>query len=111
MAREMMYGDAIAAAIIEEMQRDPEVIFYGQNMAMTERDPMLRKFGKDRVRLAPISETASSRPGWPRPRRSSAPRPMSSPRSRSPCGSARSVPMSASWSNSPTRRWDVPSNG
>ncbi|MGO9123547.1 MAG: alpha-ketoacid dehydrogenase subunit beta, partial [Terriglobales bacterium] len=58
MAREMMYGDAIAAAIIDEMQRDPNVIFYGQNMAMTERDPMLRKFGKDRVRLAPISETA-----------------------------------------------------
>ena len=58
MAREMMYGDAIAAAIIEEMQRDPDVVFYGQNMAMTERDPMLKKFGKDRVRLAPISETA-----------------------------------------------------
>jgi len=58
MAREMMYGDAIAAAIIEEMQRDPNVVFYGQNMAMTERDPMLKRFGKDRVRLAPISETA-----------------------------------------------------
>ncbi len=58
MPREMMYGDAIAAAIIEEMQRDPNVIFYGQNMAMTERDPMLKKFGKNRVRLAPISETA-----------------------------------------------------
>ncbi|MBZ5681916.1 MAG: alpha-ketoacid dehydrogenase subunit beta [Acidobacteriia bacterium] len=58
MAREMMYGDAIAAAIIEEMQRDPNVIFYGQNMGMTERDPMLKKFGRERVRLAPISETA-----------------------------------------------------
>jgi pyruvate/2-oxoglutarate/acetoin dehydrogenase E1 component len=58
MAREMMYGDAIAAAIIEEMQRDANVIFYGQNMAMTGRDPMLKKFGKDRVRLTPISETA-----------------------------------------------------
>src|SRR5579862_4165570 len=58
MAREMMYGDAIAAAIIEEMQRDPNVVFYGQNMAMTERDPMLKKFGKQRVRIAPISETA-----------------------------------------------------
>ena len=33
-------------------------MFYGQNMAMTERDPMLKKFGKDRVRIAPISETA-----------------------------------------------------
>ena len=58
MAREMMYGDAIAAAIVGEMQRDPNVIFYGQNMAMTERDPMLKKFGKERVRIAPISETA-----------------------------------------------------
>jgi len=58
MAREMMYGEAMAAAIIEEMQRDPNVIFYGQNMAMTERDPMLKMFGRNRVRLAPISETA-----------------------------------------------------
>ena len=58
MPREMMYGDAIAAAIVGEMQRDPNVIFYGQNMAMTERDPMLKKFGKERVRIAPISETA-----------------------------------------------------
>ncbi len=58
MAREMMYAEAIAAAIVEEMQRDPDVIFYGQNMAMTERDPMLKKFGKNRVRITPISETA-----------------------------------------------------
>jgi acetoin:2,6-dichlorophenolindophenol oxidoreductase subunit beta len=58
MAREMMYVDAISAAIAEEMQRDSSVVLYGQNMAMTERDPMLKKFGKDRVRIAPISETA-----------------------------------------------------
>ena len=58
MAQELMYGDAIANAIIEEMQRDPDVVFYGQNMAMTERDPMLKLFGKNRVRIAPISETA-----------------------------------------------------
>ena len=58
MPREMMYGEAMATAIIEEMQRDPDVIFYGQNMAMTERDPMLKMFGKQRVRIAPISETA-----------------------------------------------------
>jgi pyruvate/2-oxoglutarate/acetoin dehydrogenase E1 component len=60
MAHEMMYGDAIAAAIMEEMQLDPNVVFYGQNMAMTERDPMLKRFGKNRVRLAPISETAET---------------------------------------------------
>ena len=58
MPREMMYGEAMAAAIIEEMQRDAAVVFYGQNMAMTERDPMLKMFGKSRVRIAPISETA-----------------------------------------------------
>jgi acetoin:2,6-dichlorophenolindophenol oxidoreductase subunit beta len=58
MAKEMMYGEAMAVAIMEEMQRDADVVFYGQNMAMTARDPMLKMFGKNRVRLAPISETA-----------------------------------------------------
>jgi acetoin:2,6-dichlorophenolindophenol oxidoreductase subunit beta len=58
MPKEMMYGEAIATAIIEEMQRDPNVVFYGQNMAMTERDPMLKMFGAARVRITPISETA-----------------------------------------------------
>ena len=58
MAKETMYGEAIATAIIEEMQHDSDVVFYGQNMAMTERDPMLKMFGRNRVRIAPISETA-----------------------------------------------------
>ena len=58
MPKEMMYGEAIATAIIEEMQRDSSVIFYGQNMGMTDRDPMLKMFGKDRIRITPISETA-----------------------------------------------------
>src|ERR1700758_4783121 len=58
MPREMMYGEAMAVAIAEEMERDGDVVFYGQNMAMTERDPMLKKFGAARVRIAPISETA-----------------------------------------------------
>jgi acetoin:2,6-dichlorophenolindophenol oxidoreductase subunit beta len=58
MPKEMMYGEAMATAIIEEMQRDGDVVFYGQNMAMTDRDPMLKMFGRNRVRLAPISETA-----------------------------------------------------
>ncbi len=49
MAKEMMYGEAIATAIIEEMQRDPNVIFYGQNMGMTKRDPMLKMFGKAEI--------------------------------------------------------------
>jgi len=60
MPHEMMYADAIAAAITEEMERNPDVVFYGQNMGMTERDPMLKKFGKLRVRIAPISETAET---------------------------------------------------
>jgi len=58
MAREMMYAEAIQNAIVEEMQRDSNVIFYGQNLGMTDRDPMIRKFGKKRVRITPISETA-----------------------------------------------------
>jgi pyruvate dehydrogenase E1 component beta subunit len=58
MAKQMMYGEAMATAIIEEMRRDTDVVFYGQNMAMTERDPMLKMFGRNRVRIAPISETA-----------------------------------------------------
>ncbi len=58
MAREMMYGEAIGTAIAEEMARDSSVVLFGQNLGMTDRDPMLRKFGKKRVRIAPISETA-----------------------------------------------------
>jgi len=58
MPREMMFAEAIAVAITEEMQRDANVVFYGQNMAMTDRDPFVKKFGKDRVRITPISETA-----------------------------------------------------
>jgi pyruvate dehydrogenase E1 component beta subunit len=54
----MIFAEAINAAIVEEMQRDADVIFYGQNMALTEHDPMLKLFGKNRVRLTPISETA-----------------------------------------------------
>jgi pyruvate/2-oxoglutarate/acetoin dehydrogenase E1 component len=58
MPREMMYAEAMATAITEEMTRDSDVIFYGQNLGMTDRDPMVRKFGKNRVRITPISETA-----------------------------------------------------
>ncbi len=58
MPREMMFAEAIATAIGEEMHRDASVIYYGQNMAMTDRDPFVKKFGKSRVRITPISETA-----------------------------------------------------
>jgi acetoin:2,6-dichlorophenolindophenol oxidoreductase subunit beta len=58
MPREMMYAEALATAITEEMTHDSNVIFYGQNLGMTDRDPLVRKFGKNRVRITPISETA-----------------------------------------------------
>jgi acetoin:2,6-dichlorophenolindophenol oxidoreductase subunit beta len=58
MPKQIMYAEAMSMAIVEEMQRDTDVVFYGQNMALTERDPMLEMFGRNRVRLAPISETA-----------------------------------------------------
>ena len=40
MPREMMYAEAMATAITEEMTRDSDVIFYGQNLGMTDRDPI-----------------------------------------------------------------------
>jgi acetoin:2,6-dichlorophenolindophenol oxidoreductase subunit beta len=40
------------------MARDASVILLGQNLGMTEQDPLVKKFGKNRVRLTPISETA-----------------------------------------------------
>ena len=58
MAQQMMYIEAMATAIAEEMQRDENVILMGQNLGMTDRDPFVQKFGKNRVRLTPISETA-----------------------------------------------------
>jgi pyruvate/2-oxoglutarate/acetoin dehydrogenase E1 component len=42
------------------MKRDSDVIFYGQNLGMTDRDPLVRMFGKNRVRITPISETAET---------------------------------------------------
>ena len=58
MPREMMFAEAIATAIGEEMHRDENVVYYGQNMAMTDRDSFVKQFGKNRVRITPISETA-----------------------------------------------------
>jgi pyruvate dehydrogenase E1 component beta subunit len=40
------------------MARDDRVLFFGQNMANTENEPFVDAFGKDRVRVTPISETA-----------------------------------------------------
>jgi pyruvate dehydrogenase E1 component beta subunit len=40
------------------MERDPSVLYFGQNIATHENDPFLKQFGSDRVRVTPISETA-----------------------------------------------------
>jgi pyruvate dehydrogenase E1 component beta subunit len=58
MARELPYIAAIGEAIHQEMERDPKVLYFGQNIATTENDPFLQAFGSDRVRVTPISETA-----------------------------------------------------
>jgi len=58
MAHELPYIAAIEEAIREEMERDPSVLYFGQNIATHENDPFLQAFGPDRVRVTPISETA-----------------------------------------------------
>jgi len=49
---------AIDAGIHQEMQRDPGVLYFGQNMATTENHAFVKAYGHDRVRVTPISETA-----------------------------------------------------
>ena len=58
MAHELPYIAAIDEAIKLEMQRDDTVLYFGQNMATTENEPFVQAFGRDRVRVTPISETA-----------------------------------------------------
>ncbi len=58
MSHELPYIAAIGEAIQLEMERDPSVLYFGQNIATTDDDPFLKAFGSDRVRVTPISETA-----------------------------------------------------
>src|SRR5579862_9343691 len=58
MSHELPYIAAIEEAIHLEMERDPSVLYFGQNIATTENDPFLTAFGADRIRVSPISETA-----------------------------------------------------
>src|SRR3954462_4293922 len=58
MGRELPYIVAINEAIHLEMERDETVLYFGQNMATIENEPYVQAFGKDRVRVTPISETA-----------------------------------------------------
>src|SRR5436305_13599600 len=56
--RGLPYIAAIGEAIHQEMERDPSVLYIGQNIATHAEDPYLKAFGSDRVRVTPISETA-----------------------------------------------------
>src|ERR1700743_397039 len=58
MAREIPYIAAVNEAIAQEMARDDTVVFYGQDVAPSDEDPLVKSFGRDRVRVSPISETA-----------------------------------------------------
>lgn len=58
MSHELPYIAAIDEAIKLEMERDASVLYFGQNMATTENEDFVKRFGGDRVRVTPISETA-----------------------------------------------------
>jgi pyruvate dehydrogenase E1 component beta subunit len=58
MARELPYIAAIGEAVHQEMGRDETILYFGQNLGLTEEDPYVKAFGPDRVRVTPISETA-----------------------------------------------------
>jgi acetoin:2,6-dichlorophenolindophenol oxidoreductase subunit beta len=55
---QMPYIAAIDAGIHQEMRRDPNVLYFGQNLATTENHEFVAAYGSDRVRVTPISETA-----------------------------------------------------
>ena len=53
------YMQAINEALIEEMERDPKVILYGEDVEISmfgDTSGILDKFGPDRIRNTPISE-------------------------------------------------------
>ena len=58
MAREIPYIAAVQEALGHEMARDPTVLFYGQDVAPSDEHDLVKAFGRDRVRVSPISETA-----------------------------------------------------
>jgi pyruvate dehydrogenase E1 component beta subunit len=58
MAREIPYIAAVEEALFLEMARDDTVLFYGQDVAPSEEHKFVRAYGRDRVRVSPISETA-----------------------------------------------------
>lgn len=58
MSHEIPYIGAIMEAINLEMARDETVLYYGQDVAPNEDHEMVKAFGRDRIRVSPISETA-----------------------------------------------------
>ncbi len=57
MTRELTFAEAIHEAIEQEMIRDPKVFVLGEDVQLL-RHPLLEKFGEERVRNTPISESA-----------------------------------------------------
>ncbi len=60
---EMTYRGAVAAAIAQEMRRDPNVVFVGEDVAAAggvfkTTGGLLEEFGPERIRDTPISEQA-----------------------------------------------------
>jgi pyruvate dehydrogenase E1 component beta subunit len=60
---QLTYRDAVARAIAQEMERDPSVVFLGEDVAAAggvfkATAGLLERFGPDRVRDTPISEQA-----------------------------------------------------
>lgn len=53
----MKYGEAIDYALGEAMARDERVVTWGEDVKLSHRD-LLARFGPDRVRDTPISESA-----------------------------------------------------
>src|ERR1041384_2410163 len=49
---------AVDEGIHQEMARDSSVLYFGQNLATTENHEFVKRYGHDRVRVTPISETA-----------------------------------------------------
>ncbi|HTX31543.1 MAG TPA: transketolase C-terminal domain-containing protein [Solirubrobacteraceae bacterium] len=58
MAREIPYIAAAQEAIFQEMGRDDTVLFYGQDVAPSDDHDFVKAYGRERVRVSPISETA-----------------------------------------------------
>ncbi len=59
--REITLGQALNEAHLAEMERDPRVILFGENVSSQWREAtrgLKERFGRERVRDAPITETA-----------------------------------------------------